>query len=41
MQQKIKCDCGSIISKQYLSGHIKSKKHQKYLESLVEIEFID
>lgn len=30
---KIQCECGSISSKQHLTRHIKSKKHQSYLES--------
>ena len=30
---KINCDCGSTIQKRHKPEHIKSKKHQKYLNS--------
>jgi len=32
-KQKITCECGSIICKGDLSKHIKTKKHQKFLEN--------
>lgn len=31
---KIDCDCGSSVSKQHISTHRRTKKHQQYLESL-------
>jgi group I intron endonuclease len=40
-KEKIQCQCGSIVSRDYLAKHRKTKKHQEYLTSLVEIEFID
>lgn len=34
LSQKITCDCGSIYAYRNKAQHFKSKKHQKYLESL-------
>jgi len=31
--QKIQCNCGRMISKQYLSGHRQTKMHQRLLAS--------
>tara|TARA_R110000868_G_scaffold77528_1_gene221873 strand:+ start:66 stop:722 length:657 start_codon:yes stop_codon:yes gene_type:complete len=33
-KEKIECECGSIFRKGEISRHKKSKKHQKYLESI-------
>ena len=33
INEKINCGCGSIVGKSYLSGHKKTKKHQKWLET--------
>jgi hypothetical protein len=32
-QEKIKCACGSIIQKNSLPAHNKSKKHNKFLKN--------
>lgn len=32
MSNKIKCECGSEISKQYYETHLKSNKHINFLE---------
>lgn len=33
-KERFICDCGSDVCKLKLSQHIKSKKHQKYIQSL-------
>jgi hypothetical protein len=30
--EKIKCECGSSISRKHISTHKKTKKHLKYIE---------
>jgi hypothetical protein len=32
-KEKINCECGSVIAPNYLSKHIKTKKHLKYLSN--------
>lgn len=34
-QEKITCECGSILSKNHLSRHKRSQKHIKYVNSLI------
>ena len=37
-KEKVQCGCGSTIqSKRNLPKHLKTKKHQSYLESLIEV----
>ena len=33
-RERIKCDCGGYYQRKHKSTHIKTKKHQKYLETL-------
>jgi hypothetical protein len=33
LTEKVKCDCGSVISRNGISDHKKTKKHMKYLET--------
>jgi hypothetical protein len=33
---KVECPCGSVVSKLCISHHIKTQKHQKYLENLAQ-----
>ena len=34
MNQKVKCECGALISKCNLNRHLKTKKHQNYINNL-------
>jgi hypothetical protein len=34
LSEKVQCDCGSEVTKQYLTRHCKTKKHQNYLLTL-------
>ena len=35
--EKIQCECGAVHSRRYKAIHIKSKKHQNYLNNNIEI----
>ena len=35
LKVKISCDCGSVVRKSDIKRHERSKKHQKYLETIV------
>jgi Zn ribbon nucleic-acid-binding protein len=32
LSKKIECECGAVINKSSITGHIKSKRHQKYIQ---------
>ena len=36
LSEKVQCDCGSEVTKKCLTRHKRTKKHQSYLESLIE-----
>ena len=40
-QAKIKCECGTILSKRQLTKHLKSKKHNDYESQFCTIIFDD
>lgn len=35
---KVKCKCGSTISKGNIYGHLKTEKHKKYLRTIEQSE---
>ena len=37
-QQKVECDCGSVVCKGDISTHKKTKKHQQYVQSISQEE---
>ena len=32
-REKIECECGSVVCRNFLAGHRKTAKHQQYLQS--------
>ena len=36
-KQKINCSCGSVVRKDNIKNHQRTKKHIKYLESLTQL----
>lgn len=39
--EKIKCDCGAKIQKTSMSVHLKSKKHQHFLQHPKKLQVIE
>jgi len=33
--EKVKCECGSVVSKQNLNAHYKTKQHQKFIDTIL------